>query len=162
MSRENNGKYKLYLQYESTSTGGDQGRHRKPYSSRAPKYIDTKFQRLLRSRGEGFFPCGEEILVTEEQHKAPQLYLVIVRHTDGDSFGTTHGCHHVQGVFVVGDEAMAMAKKIMSGEFAKENPNVYYPWGGYFTRLEDVEVHCFKIRDVETEDDDSVHIHYHD
>jgi hypothetical protein len=155
-------KHKLYLQYESTSSGG-QRTSNDPYSDRTPEYINIVFKGLVRGHGSGFFPCGEEISVSEEHYNAPQLYLVIVRHTVGDSFGTSHGRHYVAGVFTEAAEARNLARKIDSGEFLKENEDKYFPWGGYYERLENVEVHCFKVRggDDESGDDDCA-IQYHD
>lgn len=159
MNRRQSNKHKLYLQYESTSTGG-QRTSNEPYSDRTPKYISTVFHGLVRGHGSGFFPCGEEISVSEEQYNAPQLYLVIVRHTDGDSFGTSYGLHYVAGVYTKASEARELARKINSGEFLEENKDKYFPWGGYFERLEEVEIHCFKVRDDESSDEYA--IQYHD
>jgi len=138
-------KFKLYLQKTTTSKGG-RSLSSKPYSCREPQYLQTTFEGITRSDGEGFFPRGEEIVVSQEIYEASRVAVVIVRYSDGDSFGTTYGYHKVFGVYLDDDVAMETAESISKGDYGAKQKDKCFAWMGYFANIEDVEVHSFRVR----------------
>ena len=77
----------LYLGYTSTSTGGE-AESNEQWASHSPRYIKVKFTSLSRESGTFF---GHNIVVTDEVYAADEVYLIVVRYQDGDTFGTSHG-----------------------------------------------------------------------
>ncbi len=130
---------RLYLVYESSSEGGE-CESDEPYSSRTPTYKTVRFTSVLREK-MGFF--GHDFEVTEEVYNGSQVFLVVVRYQDGDSFGTSHGNWEMWQAVGSAEEALKIKQDILSGALTKKGH--YLPWEGYFCRLEDVEIHSFQI-----------------
>lgn len=64
-----------------------------------------------------------------------EVYVVVVRYSTGDSFGTTHGAWHLEGVYQNFDEADAVKNAILS-----DKSDDWAIWKGYFETLEYCEV----------------------
>lgn len=76
---------------------------------------------------------------------------MIVRYSDGGTFGKTCGNWKIMGSFLTEQEAVAMADYIEDGTMEKNSEHPYsLPWVGYFNRLEGVAIHCFTINDTPT------------
>lgn len=75
------------------------------------------------------------------------VYLVVVRYQDGNTFGTTYGYWNVHLVTTDQKEAVDRRADILNGTLPKAPGTNYHPWEGYFTHLEDVEIHAFKLKD---------------
>ena len=68
------------------------------------------------------------------------LYVVVVRYYDGNTFGRTCGYGHIEAVLKTKEEAEILEKRIWEdNDFISYRG--YNPWHGYFSGLEDVEVH---------------------
>ena len=138
-------KLKVYLTYVERRSGGDPidpGR----YSCREDEYIDFEMTGLFY--GE---PADEAIWVeTIEVDFDPKkflgkvLYVVIVRYSDGDTFGTTDGHWKVIGAYKTSKEASEIAKQIDTGKF----PGTYHCWEGHFARLTDVYGKGYVLREL--------------
>lgn len=144
----------LSLDYNENRTGGERESDEQ-WSSRRPTYITVEFHSL--SRGSSRLSNGN-IEVTQEQYDARELFVVIVRYRDGDTFGTSHGHWTVAGVALTADEA----RKIEAEAHGPKPDSHYREWDGYFNGLESVEIHCFTIRDDNSRTSpESAGIRYH-
>lgn len=134
----------LYLTYEE-----DQKQipsNREDYNESA---VSVAFHSLTRERPDngGFFTSHHSLDVPPQVFNHPDyVYLVVVRYSDGGTFGHTTGYWHVSLVTTDRDEALKMETAIRANTLPKEG--VYKPWEGYFSSLEDVEIHGFKISDT--------------
>jgi len=84
----------LYLSYEETSTGGDyaDGEEGDSFRNRSPRNTTVSFTALSRVQDKGtFFPSCSCVEVSDDVYAAERVFLVIYRHRDGDTFGTSHG-----------------------------------------------------------------------
>ena len=176
MSRDNHTKKKvkpqpppppqkrLYLSYKTSSSGGERESD-EPYSCRSPQYIEVTFTALSKESGSFF---GHNIEVTDEVYAADEVFLVVVRYRDGDTFGTSHGNWTVWAATASEADALKIAETIEDGSLEKERSKANrgysgLPWTGYFCGLEGVEVHGFRVAAKPPEDNTSpmVSIHRH-
>lgn len=144
MRREKPSKFVLFLDYEETSSGGGicAGQENDEWPDHNPVYYTSEMKKLVRDRELlSGWKC-EEFEVTEDLYNRSSLYLVVVRHSDGDTFGSSHGHSEFIGLFGSSKEALHVKKAIESGDYRKGE---YLPWNGYFNRLESVEIHCLGI-----------------
>lgn len=136
----------LYLTTKESSTGGepeDDGR----WARRSDIIVTVDFISVSREKPEGFFSCATAHEVSEEVYNAEQVFLVIPRFFDGGTFGTTRGNWTVQEVCLTEEQAISIADSIRNKTYKGDG---YLAWTGYFAGLEDVEIHCFKIKDKST------------
>lgn len=144
----------LYLGYEDRRTGG-KSESNKPYSFRSTEYVTVTFGSLTRYHTYG----SEDLAVTEEQFNADSLFVVVVRHTDGDSFGSSSGNWAIAGVSLTEEGARAIEVEART----PATKTGYRPWDGWACHLENVEIHCFKIHGEEgAKEDTKTNITYHD
>lgn len=146
---------RLYLGYKTSSSGG-QRESDEPYSCRSPEYITVTFTSLSRESGTFF---GHNIEVTDEVYAADEVFIVVVRYRDGDSFGSSHGNWTVWAATATEAEAVKIAESITDGSLVKEAEKakgnggwVSFPWTGHFNGLEGVEVHGFRVAAKPPED----------
>lgn len=143
---------RLYLGYKTSSTGGQQESD-EPYSSRSPQHIEVTFTSLSRESGTFF---GHNIEVTDEVYAADEVFIVVVRYRDGDTFGTSYGNWTVWAATATEAEAVKIAGSITDGSLVREaekaKGGAYFPWNGYFNSLEGVEVHGFRVAAKPPED----------
>lgn len=159
----------LYLGYKSSSTGGVRESD-EPFSCRSPTYVSVTFTSLSRESATFF---GHNIYVTDEVYDAKEVYLVVVRYSDGDSFGTSYGNWTVWAATASEDEALKIAASIEDGSLVREaeagrkkNPKdpkvwVSIPWDGHFSSLEGVEIHSFRVTQGGSESSSRTSIHRH-
>lgn len=158
---------RLYLGYKTTSSGGKR-ESKAPYSSRSPQYIEVTFTSLSRESGTFF---AHDIEVSDEVYAAEEVFLVVVRYRDGDSFGTSYGNWTVFAAVATEEEALKISKSIEDGSLAKAVEadqkkgvyNTHLQWVGYFSNLEGVEIHSFRVAQKPPDDNVSpkVSIHRH-
>lgn len=132
----------LSLDYNEDRRGG-KPESDEPYSSRSPTYVEVSFHSL--SRGSGTGRWGSNIEVSREIYEAAEVYVVIVRYQDGDSFGTSHGNWCVAGVATTAEEARKIEA---AARLPQKDHSHYREWDGYFSGLEEVEIHAFRVRDA--------------
>ncbi len=138
--------FELYIKTTESSYGGEPESDDQ-WCHHSDVVRTVSFDSVSRNRGSGFWGCGESFEVSKEVFNSDRVYLVIVRYSDGGTFGRTVGNWHVQDAFVDEESALKLASSILDRTYEKENPQAYKPWIGYFSGLEDVEVHCFTVRD---------------
>jgi len=138
---------KLYLDYVEGSAGGE---YEENGTRRSPLFKRVMFKSVYRDRPDGFF--AHDIDVSDDLWNAERVFLVVVFYQDGDSLGKSHGNWDVWKVVGTGEEAIEIEKGIFSG--AAEKTEKYCPWTGHFNRLENVEIHSFRIGK-------NSHVHYH-
>jgi hypothetical protein len=86
-----------------------------------------------------------EYKVSDEVYNSPFLYLVVVTYSSGDSFGRSSGNTSIAYITGNPDEALKIKGDLDRGiNPPKDDPNSqnggYYPWDGYFERVEDVNI----------------------
>ena len=129
---------RLYLIYNEHRSGGDRINPDEQWSRRTPRYITVEFKGLFRSQADRFF--YDSVEVDEETFKSDVAYLAVVRYSDGDTFGQSHGHFHIVGAYSTIKEADEMLKN------ALESEDSYKPWNGYFASLDDTDVIPLVIR----------------
>lgn len=135
---------KVYLTYTEDRTGGE-ANEPGPYASRSPEYIEYSPTNLYSTPKS----WHEEIEVDfdPKEFLGKDLFLVVVRYSDGDTFGTTYGHWRVIGVYTDVETVSEVEKEIQE---TLKNENKYYyktnkyvkfaPWIGYFSGYETTEL----------------------
>lgn len=77
----------------------------------------------------------ETIYIAFDPEKARRAHLVVVRHKDGDTFGTSYGNVYIEGAYLKRREANQIARSIEDDTYEG-----YKAWSGFFMGLENVEV----------------------
>ncbi len=128
---------RLYIDYSERRTGGEaigEG----PWCSHEDEDTEVSFLGMYRtSPTHKFF--YDSIEVSEEVHKADEVYLCVVRYSTGSTFGRRNGAWTIIGVATDSRKAQEMLDKALNGDG-------YKPWEGYFERLEGTEIHDFRVR----------------
>ena len=96
----------------------------------------TGISRTKTSHGAGMEP----IEVPPEIYSLPQVYVVIVRYSDGGTCGTTYGHWAIAGVRGDAEEATFFAKSVREGTSGHHRV-----WDGYFAAWEDIEIYELKV-----------------
>lgn len=147
----------LYLSYKETHTGGE-SESDEQWSSRSPSYTEVTFTGLSRVKDDsGFFPSHRALYVDDDVYAAEEVYLVVYRYQDGDTFGTSHGNWGVYAVVKSEEEALKIGVDIESGTLHKDGK--YLPWEGYFSSLEGIEIHSFRVGNTPRSGNVSIHRH---
>lgn len=134
----------LYLSYNESRSGG-YPLDDEPYSEREDEVIDITWLGVtLDKDSSGFLreelKCGDRVKVGDK------VYVVIVRYSDGDTFGTTSGCFHIMEGRVYKDRRLAEDQLRMANESrTRADLNMWYPWHGYFAQFESAEIHEFVV-----------------
>lgn len=68
------------------------------------------------------------------------VFVLAVRYSTGDTFGSESGRLHIPGVYHKYEDALTVGKKIREGSFKG-----YAPWEGFFESLEDILIESFSI-----------------
>jgi hypothetical protein len=123
----------LYLSYDENRSGGEicAGQENASYPDHEPCYIELIINGLYRipPKNNGYINQFE---VSQELFEKDILFVAYIRHSDGDTFGTTSGYTEFVGV----ESTEILARQLI--ESAKEAD--YKPWDGYFASLESEEV----------------------
>ena len=93
-----------------------------------------------------------QIEVADDLLKKDHLWMVVVRYTDGCTFGSTSGYFKIIDCVVDRTYADELERQIRAGEY-----ETYYTWNGkeqkalnewegYFASLDDVEIHGMEVR----------------
>ena len=135
---------RLYLTYDEGSHGGgydESDDSDGPYRNRNPEYKQVTFKKFYREPpADRFF--YDSVEVEDDLFNEKTLCLAVVRYSTGDTFGTSHGHWHIEGVYKTEEEAEAALKEAVkpSPPPKKGEMQRYKVWEGYFERLEDTEV----------------------
>lgn len=144
---DKNKKYKLYLEYKETHTGGDiaEGEEDEDYPSRNDSYVEFTPVVLLKNRKNAKDWHIEEIKVNKEIYESKNCWMAIVRHTEGDTFGNSFGHWQIIDIKTSRKELPDNSKEAAL-ERCKEN-NIYPHFDGYFSNFTDLEYYCLLIED---------------
>lgn len=155
--------WELYIKTTESSYGGE-AESDEEWCHHSDIVREVSFDSVSRQKGSGFFSCGESFEVSEEVWNSEKVYLVIPRYSDGGTFGRTVGYWCIQGAYADEASALKLARSIQGKNFKAEYPEMasaYMPWEGYFSGLQDVEVHCFTIRDGSNDQEGDPSVRYH-
>lgn len=154
----------LHVDYDSeTETISDTLGEDGPWSGYREEDIYLTVNSLRRDTNDAF--C-ESIKVTEDMFNADELFLVVVRYSDGSTFGQTSGLYEFVAAFdnekdckELREEIKLDARKSSYG-FRPKTKNINYsssrgllytPWKGYFARLSSVEILSLPVLDKSLE-----------
>lgn len=139
--------YKIYLGYSEHAFGGGvcEGQKGDSYPDREDTHIDFTPDGLWSTKGESQETIG--VGFDPSNHVDKEVYMVLVRYSDGDTFGQTIGNWYIEGVYLDDKVARRISRQIDSDKYGKSDACL--PWQGYFARLESVQVWGTKIRDGE-------------
>lgn len=144
----------IYIKYNETREGGealDSGE----WSDRADENIDVDFLGYKAVHENSFsdsqwldsFDVPESIVVAMSV-KLP-IHLVVVRYSDGDTFGHTYGYWQIVHFTTSYAEASLINDSIQQagGRLSPEcNGNAYDSWtGSYFGRFQHTEIHSISF-----------------
>jgi len=145
-------KYEIHLNYNSSEDGGNTIEPDDPWSSRTDRHRYFYPKTLFINRDDVPTWQSERIEIDFKPEKGTDVFLVVVRYTDGDTFGTSYGNWHIECVFQKRKEAKELKEKIEKEEKEYEDngrkwskDDVYRPWRGYFERMEYVEIYNLDI-----------------
>ena len=133
----------LYLDYNEDREGGE-ALDDADWSDHAPAHISFNLINILKYKehiGRGW---SEEIEVSEEIFNSKTVFLVVVRYSDGDTFGTTFGHWNIMAVYNLKTKARQLKERIENNKLEKTDKYGDWktkPWTGYFASLEGVEIH---------------------
>jgi hypothetical protein len=131
----------LYLTYNESRSGGYPLSEER-WSDREPEHIDFDVRRLYLDRDNARTWQIETLEVDFDVSLGDAVYLVIVRYTDGDTFGYRSGNWHIEGVYKTIEEADEVRSAINKETYTHEQSNHgWLPWVGYFEHLENVDVY---------------------
>jgi len=156
---------KLHVLYSQTSEGGDPESD-EPYSNRSDENTSTTFRGAVVGDVSSFRWNHQTFEVPKEAFASPRdrVFAVVGYYTDGDTFGTSYGNMHIVEVCGNIEHAHALARALEAEDRAERkerNPSIfggskrYVPWGGYFNRLERIEVEVLNILSISADPDDS-------
>ena len=126
---------RLYIIYKQAEQSGRAIDPSNRWSSREDGYRQLTVKSIHKTEPANCF-FFDSIEVDEAVLNSKTVFLVIVRYSDGDTFGTTHGYHYFYSVRTTGEEVEEDKLEISK----PSKPGVYRPWDGYFSSLEDIEV----------------------
>jgi len=128
----------IYLIYEEKDEIISDTRTEKKYSGyiKSKRYFTPKL--LLKEKPDSW--NLETLSIEDKLYKLSHLYLVIVRYTDGGTFGCVNGYWKIIDVVQSNKEAEQLKQSVFNNTYSK-----YKPWKGYFASLDDVEIHRMEL-----------------
>lgn len=135
--------YELVLHYKENVSGGEicEGQENSDWPDHEDSYVE--FELLFISNINSNNYSGQyDIIYCDFNHSdIDKVYLVVVRYTDGDTFGTTRGNWYIESACKTEEEALKIGESIEDGSYKG-----YKPWEGFFSGFESVEVIEMEIR----------------
>jgi hypothetical protein len=143
----------LGLVYEEHRYGGEPSEPGGRWASREDEVIKWRPVGIHPARKQAAWPFSYETIRTDfKAAPGDAVSLVIVRYSDGDTFGRVLGKWQVIGAFMDGDERAANLPALIRANVEwlpeilaelPERPQAI--WNGFFTELQDIEVHSFVV-----------------
>jgi|ERR1035437_4730668 hypothetical protein len=135
---------KVYITYEETRDGGKIEDPDDRWSSRSDEHISYSLTGAYANTTGSWHQQECDLVETKPTMSGVKdVYVVLVRHSDGDTFGHSTGNGHIEGVYADEDQAMAVFKSIEDDTY----PGPGYEWRGYFSSLESVNCYVLKLQD---------------
>jgi hypothetical protein len=130
-------KHKVFIQYDEYRTGGEL-ESEDEWSSRTPEDVDVTVGNLLATSDVYLGGASIDVDFDPQDYIDKALYIVFVRYSTGDSFGTSSGNPDFPAVCTTSSKAFNIAKQIKTDSWV--DPRGYCPWKGHFESLDSVEV----------------------
>ena len=140
----------LWVLWSEVETGGEvcEGEEDKKWASHEPSYIDANFKGVYVGEvppgGFRWSEKSESFTIPKTAFEAEvrtQVYAVIARYSDGNTFGSSYGNVYVGGVYGSYERAAEKIKELEA--CSKDDYTV--PWNGYFNSLESLGVETLQI-----------------
>lgn len=136
-------KYNLYLVYSDYSTGGEICEDMENDSWRPsfePTYHDFRLLSAHHRQNskEEQLPYDRHKEEISFDPKNKTIYVVLVRYGEGDTFSSSHGLGHIEGVYEHLGQAQKIATAIENKTYFSKRG--YLPWDCYFGGLENASV----------------------
>ena len=147
--KESNPTWPLYIVYEEHKTGGELLSD-EPYSDRTDTDIDFSIISVHHRQkfSEEKLPWKrEKVELDFDPSTKDEIYIVVVRYSDGDTFGHIEGCWEIVEVCDNIDKAYEIANNIEEEkDHEYKGYKNYVPWKGYFARFTSVSVEIQRVR----------------
>jgi len=88
-----------------------------------------------------FWPESDSVTVDFPVEGGDMLHLVVLRYTDGDTFGHTSGYVALCGAFKTAAEAYERAIAVKKDQW----PSGFTSWRGYFARVDSIDVEVVPV-----------------
>jgi hypothetical protein len=109
---------KIYIEYKEKRSGGEAEDESDRWSSRADTNIDYKLVNAYLQKPESCWYFEEFDVECEETPK--DIYAVVVRYQDGDTFGTSYGNGCIEGVYLDEDTALKVVEFIENDTYKEK------------------------------------------
>lgn len=154
-------KFKVFITYDETRSGGDKIDPNDRWSNRELEDIDfTPIALYAMAKGE-YWVETIEVDFDPQKYIGKKIDVVLVRYSDGDTFGRTDGHWYAVGAYPAETkDAGNVAKAIELNKYTGD----YLPWNGYFARLSWVDIHSFTLQEIIVMSETPKtypHYHYH-
>ena len=149
---------KVFITYDESSSGGEDLNPEEEWSSRADRIYDFRLVRASLERTTKSW-YSEEFEIDSEI-RPQDVFVVLVRYSSGDTFGSSYGHGHIEGVYFDKDKAMEVAETIENGTYNKKgfNKRGYTVWEGYFESLESAQCYVMRLHDTDKSSKDPIRI----
>lgn len=135
---------KIYVSYDESTSGGEAEDPNDEWTHHADRVTDLTIYGLHKSKPSKPNASYDGIVILDpEILKLQHVYLVVVRYSDGGTFGRTCGYHMFWSIRAT--EAEVLADKAMIEAPQDPLDRNFRPWEGYFAGLEDVEIHLLPL-----------------
>ena len=136
----------IYVDYTSRDgyrSEGDASKYEHEWSASRDLHVKNAW---LSRDGLSSWQC-ETMQCEGKVQAGDTLYVIVVRYSDGDTFGQSTGNYHFELATKDANKAVEVKNAIVAGTYKRERPEDvdhwydYLEWTGYFNSLEDVELH---------------------
>jgi hypothetical protein len=152
----------VHVLYTQWSEGGE-AESEERFSNRSDETTSTTFKGAVVSAEEYSDLSSVDHSMSKQTFPAPRaafeesralIYAVVGYYSDGDTFGHSYGNMFIVDVYGNLEKANAVAEQLRRDDDAGTkdkhssifgDSNRYIPWGGYFSRLERIEVQVLHI-----------------
>lgn len=124
----------LYLEYDEFSEGGeplDDGE----WCSYSDTIITWTLGKVFLNKKNAAW-CRSEQKADFDVKKGDTVYVVVVKYSTGNTFGSSYGNGYIEGVYQYKGQASKVMEDIYGNRYNKLGK--YPPWIGYFESLEEV------------------------
>ena len=136
-------RHSVYVSYKENRRGG--GIREEEIGEAWPNYEDTDVDWYLTGisveHPEDPYHDEVEVDFIPEEHVGKEVYAIVARYSDGDTFSRTNGLGYPVAVGLTSEEADGILEAVKQDTYKG-----YKPWKGYFSRLETVEIHTSSLR----------------
>jgi len=126
---------KIYVNYSESRHGGEvcAGQEEDRWPNYKPVMVDFRVG-VCTQEATG---CYYDTVETDfEPTHGETLFVVVVRYSDGNTFGQVNGLGSIQGVFRTAEEAHKLAEQFPE----RQGIQGYKLWEGYFSAFESADV----------------------